>query len=69
MKTQYIRPGVETLQLADERLLAALSKGSGPSPGEGEAKKNTFIDEPSWVGASAWENLSPEDDETEEEEQ
>lgn len=67
MKTHYIKPVVETLQLADERLLAALSKGSGKSPGEGEAKENTFIDEPSWVGAGAWENIAPEEDETEEE--
>lgn len=64
MKTQYIKPVVETLPMVGFRLLASLSKGTDPNnPPEGDAKENTFIDEPSWVGSGAWENLAPETDE------
>lgn len=63
MKTQYIKPVVETLPMVDFQLLASLSKGQGTNPTEGDAKENLFIDEPSWVGSGAWENLAPEDDE------
>lgn len=45
MKKQYIQPNIEIFPIEDGSLLTDISKGTGKSPGEAEAKENFFYEE------------------------